>query len=185
MRTTFLTRAAHRAARSVIWMGLLLLALPACRKYDGVSGYDRMLMRREAGAKALQDAGVKVTPSSIKQLGKLTYKVDLSGMQVTDELLESLKGLDGLIAELDLSRSTITDEQIDIINRVEIGALIAKLDLSHTGITDAGLDRLTKQLVLAELSVVGTKVTAAGVQRLKKRRAEQPQNLVKTTNVKM
>ena len=149
-----------------------------------MSDHDRMMMRREAGAKSLQDAGAKAAPSGIKQLGKLTFKVDLSGMQITDALLEKLKGLDGLIAELDLSRSTITDEQIDLVNRVDIGALIAKLDLSHTGITDAGLDKLTNQLVLSELNVTSTKVTAAGVERLKKRRLERPQNFVKTTNVK-
>ncbi|HXG11381.1 MAG TPA: hypothetical protein VNK04_16625 [Gemmataceae bacterium] len=162
-----LRRAAGGCAGMVV---LALVFLPAC-KDDGLSELERWKKRQEEAAQSLIDKGMKATRKNYPQ-GQ-AWSLDLSGMQLTDDMLRRLKGM-GHITELNFSGSTITDDQLAIINDPEIGSLLLKLNLSNTGITDAGLDQLTSPLVLQELNLAETKVTAAGVERFRKRRQQDP-----------
>lgn len=105
-------------------------------------------------------------------LGK-AFVVDMSGMTVTDEDLDYLRGI-GSVAELDLSGATITDEQF---TRIASGdcklTTLFKLDVSDTPISDAGLKEAHGLPILANVNVKGSKVTDAGVKAFQQVRAKK------------
>jgi hypothetical protein len=164
-----------------VLVGLVLSALPGC-KDDGLSEYERMKKRQEEAGQSLRDAGMKATRVRYPQ-GE-AWSLDLSGMQITDDMLNQLKGM-GPISEMKLNGSTLTDEHLAVLNEPELGSLLLKLDLSNTAVTGAGLEKLTNLLVLADLNLAGTKVTSADVQRFRQRRQQDPKVRIKNTNVRL
>jgi hypothetical protein len=163
-------------SRLVVVLVLLLLSSPGCGKRGGPSDYVRMKMKQQDAANALRDKGVKLT--EVHRPEGDSWSVNMSGMEVTDSLLEGLKGL-GYITELDLSKTNVSDAHLARINNEpELGSLLLKLDLSKTAVTDAGLDQLTNLVILGELNLVGTKVTPAAVERFKNNRLNDKKIMV-------
>jgi outer membrane protein assembly factor BamB/formylglycine-generating enzyme required for sulfatase activity len=91
-------------------------------------------------------------------------KVDLTGTQVSDADLHSLKGLNAL-RELLLTRTAISDSGLQHL----VGLTrLEKLVLTQTGVTDAGLEHLHGLKSLKELWFVDQKqITDAGLEHLK------------------
>lgn len=84
------------------------------------------------------------------------------GAQVTDAVLEKLRGL-GQLKRLSLARTQLTDDGLKYLIGLK---QLRVLDLNHTQVTDAGLKYVSELNQLQELSLVGTKVTDAGVTKL-------------------
>jgi hypothetical protein len=159
----------------VVVVVLLLLSSPGCGKRGGPSDYVLMKMKQQDAANALRDKGVKL--AEVHRPEGDSWSVNMSGMEVTDNLLEGLKDL-GYVTELDLSKTNVTDGHLARINQPEVGSLLLKLDLSKTAVTDVGLDQLTNLLILSELNLAGTKVTPAGVERFKNNRLNDKKIMV-------
>lgn len=156
----------------VRWAGRLgmlaaLLAVSGCGKGDGVSDYDRKMQGIQNAAEDLKSKGAKIEDRNFPQ-GQ-AKAVNLTGMQVDDQLLRQVKSL-GNITELNLSKSTLKDEHMALFNELGLGTLAMKLDLSHTSITNAGFEKLDNLRFLGQLNLTGTKVTRATVENFKKKR---------------
>lgn len=143
-----------------------LLASTGCGRGDGLSDYQRSENARMTLMERLQSQGVKLKE---KNLDVTAYALDLSGMTITDELIQQLGELVHL-TELNVSKSTITDEQLGKIHDMKLCVRCFKIDLSNTAITDAGLDKLVNLGTLNDLNIAGTKITKAAVERLKTRK---------------
>jgi hypothetical protein len=165
---------------------LCLMVQAGCRKPSAVGDYERMKRSQQEAAAFLREKGVKLTEQ--KKLegqiafaatatgmgqGQSSLNVNCSGMDVTDEIFDSLKKI-GYITELNLSKTNVGDAEMARVNEREVGSLLTKLNLSNTAVTDAGLAKLDSLLLLTELNLAGTKVTAAGVENFKKQRANDP-----------
>ncbi len=157
-------REIRRCARIVFW--LVLVASIGCGRRDGLSDYQRAENERQSVIEKLKGQGVK-----LKEKGSdvTAYEVDLSGLTITDEMIQQLGQLEYL-SELNLSKSTITDEQLGKIHELRLNVRCFKIDLSNTAITDAGLDKIVNVGVLSDLNVARTKITKAGAERLKTRK---------------
>lgn len=150
-------------------------ALVGCGFGDpGPSGFEQMMHSRDEAKSLIVTRGGSVMEKRYP-VGE-AYTVDLSGMTIDDELVQSLPAL-GKIAELDLSGSTITDAQLaELATREKLGYLY-KLDLSDTQVSDAGLHEAIDLGILAEVNVKGTKVTPAGIEQFRKQQPKLPYGL--------
>lgn len=168
------------------WMlGFLLLSavLSGC-KGDGLSDYEREQNRKEDSLNTLRAQGAKVESKKYPQNPRYGngYVVNLSGLQITDDTFQKLKGLQK-VSELDLSKSSISDDQMDKLN--EVIPLILKLDLSNTAVTEAGLEKLTKLNFCFKLILTGSKVTPAGAERFRQQRLARPSTQIKDMKIQM
>jgi hypothetical protein len=171
--------------RSGAVLVVFLLSIGAgCAPTAGIGDYQRQKTVQKNAAAEIQAVGGKV--SEVKRPQGISWAVNLSGAQLSDELFDSLKQL-GYISELNLSKTNVTDAQMEWINEKEIGAVVVKLDLSNTAVSDAGLAKLTDLLVLMDLNLAGTKVTPAGVANFKQHRANDSRiwGLFKNTAVRL
>ena len=163
--------------RSLSWSravvaGLLLAAVAAgCKKYDGISDYDRVQMAQKEGLDALTAQGGKVERKN-HGLGD-AWAIHLPGKPITDETIASLKRTDK-VAELHISRSTVTDAQLAAMQDEGIFNNLVALDVSHTAVSDAALDKLAEVQFLGHLNVTSSKVTQAGLARFKQARQANP-----------
>ncbi len=148
----------------------------------GPSDRDQRIEAQKNTATAITGLGGRITPKSFPQ-GNASA-VDLSGVQVTDKLIDELGKL-GPVCELNLSKSTVTDDQLGKMTKLSIPTFVIKMDLSQTGITDAGLDQLDNMIVLSDMNLTGSKCTAAGVAKLKARRNAAPSTRIRTTRYKL
>lgn len=163
-------------------LGLIALGLFGCGKGDGLSDYDRMVQGQKGSADSLASSGAKMKEKQYV-LGK-AWVVDLSGVQVSDDILKQVKQL-GNVAELNLSKSTITDSHLKVMHDLGLHVLLNRLDLSKTSVTDAALDQLDGCMFLATLNLSGTKVTPAAAERFKQKRLQDPKAKVKVTTVQL
>jgi hypothetical protein len=131
---------------------------------------------------ALSSQGGRVKEKTYP-IGK-AFIVDLSGMTISDKLLNQVKSL-GNISELNLSKSTVTDEDLDKMAKLGLLTLVNKFDLSNTAVTDAGLEKCQNMIFLGQMNLVGTKCTAAGVTRFKRAREQQPNNKTRNPGIKL
>jgi hypothetical protein len=158
----------RRAAWCVV--AAAFLALSGCGS-DGLSYRERQERRDQQVSDTLQQKGVKLSSQMV--MGQKAWNVNLSGLTITNELLDDLKKLD-IILELDMSKCQLTDELVARIGEEKIAKATLKFDLSHTAVTDAGFDKLTSLFFLSQMNLVGTKVTPAAVERFKKERLKDP-----------
>jgi hypothetical protein len=156
-------------ARAAVWSAAVAALLAAGCARRSESHYARVQLSRQAVMDGLTGKGAKLELKTYPQGS--AYAVTMTGLTVTDEMLEQLPAL-GNITELNLSKSTVTDAHMDQINKVS-GLWLLRLDLSHTAVTDAGFEKLTGAF-LTNLNLAGTKVTPAAVDRFKKKRLTEP-----------
>lgn len=149
---------------------ILFIALSGCSGSYGKSEYQQVKEQQQAFVELFAEAGGsgKREPRSMHGYHLDGWLIDLSGVEITDELIEAMIEIAQTdpIFQLNLSRSTITDEQLA---QLDEGSVIQKcfdLDLSDTAVTDAGLDRLTNTYVIHDLKLKGTSVSKEAVQRL-------------------
>jgi hypothetical protein len=179
--------AARRAPRPGAALALLALAAAAgctsSKDLEAVS-VEHIEAQRQGVADSLRGMGGKLTEKKYPQ-GR-AWSVDLSGVQLPDDLFDRLKKL-GHITELNLSKTNVTDAQMPALNEKEIGSLLLQLDLSNTAVTDAGLEKLDGLFLLSDLNLKGTQVTRAGVERFKQARAANPniQQRFKSPNIRL
>ena len=163
--------------RSLSWSravvaGLLLAAVAAgCKKYDGISDYDRAQMAQKQGLDTIVAQGGK-TERKNHGLGD-GWAIHLPGKPITDETLAAIRQAEK-ISELHLGRSTVTDAQILSLCEGEALNQLVALDVSHTAVSDAVLDKLAAIQFLGHLNVTGSKVTQAGLGRFKQSRQANP-----------
>ena len=139
----------------------------------------------EEAVKMLRDSGVVVLPVSgeshylvvsfstrhkatprdaglIKSIAANIIELDLSGCQVSPEMMEAVGGLTAL-RKLSLRKSTCSDADLQKLTTL---TNLTVLNISSTGITDAGV-RFLQGSSLREVFLYQTKVTTAGVLSLK------------------
>ena len=138
---------------------------------SGPSNYEKMVNAQENAQATLIERGGNVAKKQYPP-GE-AYQVDLSGMQIDDELLTALTAVPK-IAELNFSGSTITDEQFaSIATRDKLGYLYV-LNVSDTAISDKGLMEASELGVLANINAKGSKITPAGVNKFRKAQPQLP-----------
>ena len=143
----------------------------------GPSDRDLKIEAQKNTAQAVATLGAKVTPKSFPQ-GNASA-VDLSGAQITDQLIDELGKL-GPVCELNLR-----DDQLGKMTSLGIPTFVLKMDISNTGITDAGLEKLDNMVVLSQMNLVGSKCTKAGVEKFKQRRNSARNTKITTTTYKL
>lgn len=137
---------------------------------SGPSDYDQKVQAQKDAAEVLSKKGGKVKEMNYA-IGKASA-VNLSGLTITDELMQGLKDL-GNISEMDLSNSTVTDDDLGKMTKLNLMTFLTKLDLSNTAVTDAGLDKLENMVFLMQLNLTGSKCTKVGADRFKRNRETQ------------
>lgn len=152
-----------------------LLFAVGCSEYSGPSEYERQKAAKQFFLDEVAAQGGTAEEKQYEMYGKSgqAWAIDLSGAQISDELIDSMGTLD-YIAELDLSNSSITDAQLLKFDDMKLGRVLLDLDLTGTQISDAALDGLTSFFCLREMKLKGTKVTPAGVERFKKSQQSNP-----------
>jgi uncharacterized protein YjbI with pentapeptide repeats len=160
-----------------------LIGMVGCTKEDLSNSQRRRLEQKDAVAE-LEAIGGKA--HQVRRPQGTSWSVNLSGVQLTDEVFEHLRTLE-YITELNLSKTNVSDADMELINSREIGFVLLKLDLSKTSVTDAGLDKLNDLFLLMDLNLTGTKVTPAGVERFKKHRADDTriEKMFKSPNIRL
>ncbi len=138
---------------------------------SGPSDYDLTVQAAKEAADALSSQGGRVKDAP-NPLGKKAFAVNLSGLTITDKLLDDTQAL-GTVIDLDLSKSTITDDQLGKMSEMGLTTFLTKFDLSNTGVSDAGLEKLQNMVVLLNLNLAGTKCTQAGADMFKRKREAQ------------
>ncbi|MEO2036130.1 MAG: hypothetical protein ABGZ35_28995 [Planctomycetaceae bacterium] len=158
-----LHRMAHVAA--------VIVLLPAgCGFYDTKSGYEQMKEENQSFSDLVEAAGgsAERRPITVPGFQNVGWIVDLSGAEITEDLIEKMLEYNKRdpFLQLNLSDSTITDEQLAQLDAGDVLQKVYTLDLKNTGITDAGLDGISNFYVIHELWLKGTQVTLEAVERL-------------------
>jgi hypothetical protein len=147
-----------------------LLLVAGCGLFEGKSEYEKVQDKRQGLIDLVAGVGGTAKIENHRRVGVSMdgWFIDLSGAELTEELIETMiqYAQNDPVFDLNLSNSSITDEQL---KQLDTGKVLQKcfiLDLRDTSITDAGLDGLSNFYVIQELKLKGTKVTPAAVKRL-------------------
>lgn len=166
-------------AMIVLPVTCVLLSLSGCGgSYSGKSDYERKKEKEQGFGGLIEAAGGTATKEGRRMYGfELTgWLIDLSGAEITDELITSITEVaqKDAVFQLVLSKSKITDGQLAQLDAGKVLQKTVELNLSDTAITDAGLDKLSNFNCITTLNLKGSKATKAGATRLGKKQIASP-----------
>ncbi len=158
----------------------VLLLLSGCGgSYSGKSDYEKKKEKEQGFSGLIQAAGGTATKEGKRMKGfEMTgWLIDLSGAEITDELITSITEVaqKDAVFQLILSKSKITDSQLAKLDAGKVLQKTFDLNLSDTAITDAGLDKLSNFHCIETLNLKGSKATQAGATRLGKKQIASPE----------
>ncbi|MEZ6059379.1 MAG: hypothetical protein R3C19_03350 [Planctomycetaceae bacterium] len=161
---------------------LSILALPVMAgcggSYYGPSEYELAKQKQQGFSDLIAEAGGTASKEGKRMFGfEMTgWLVDLSGAEISDDLIESITEVAAkdAVFQLVLSKSTITDDQLSQLADGGVFQKMVVLDVTETAVTDAGLDRLTDVHCITELKLKGSSATKAGAARLGSRQIANP-----------
>lgn len=137
-----------------------------------MSDSERIKAANDAAVAAIEKAGGKVEKK--KTAYGDAFSVDLSGKQLSDELIEHINTLK-VVSRLNLSKSSVKDSHLGKLTICTFN----KVDLSQTDVTNQGILKFAECGVLREINVTGSKVTNEGIKAFQKARNKHSRLLVK------
>lgn len=152
--------------------------LCGCGGYTGPSEYQKLKNKQQGFSDLIAAAGGTATKEGAAMHGfqMSGWKIDLSGGQVTDEIIDAIINVGQFdpVFLLNFSKTGITDEQLAKLDTNKVLQKTFELDLSETAISDAGLDKLTDYYCISKLNLKGSAATRAGAKRLGDRMIANP-----------
>jgi hypothetical protein len=149
-----------------------------CNSYSATSEREALKQKEAGFSGAVSVAGGSAKKEGRKRFGiEMTgWMVDLSGAEISDELMDELLkvGAKDPVFSLNLSKSKITNEQLVKLGKGKVLQKTFELDLSDTAISDTGLDGLSNFYCLSDLKLKGSKATKAAATRLGKKQMSHP-----------
>lgn len=159
-------------------LACVFFLLSGCGSFSGTSEYDQAKQGQQGFADVIAAAGGTASREGKRMHGiEMTgWLVDLTGAEITDELIASIAEVaeKEAVFQLVLSKTNITDDQLGKLDNGNVFQKTVVLDLSGTAITDAGLDKMSNFHCITELNLKGSKATKAGATRLGKKQIANP-----------